>query len=82
VVVMVVMFREGYRTRRHCKDRRKGDRTNLHRFLLINAGNGICFIEGQRTSPVRVPSPTTSEALRAQAICDAHSVVFCEVLMN
>jgi hypothetical protein len=34
VVMVMVMFGEGYRARRQCKDRRKGNRTNLHRFLL------------------------------------------------
>jgi hypothetical protein len=34
VVVVMVMFGEGYRTRRQSNDRRKGNRTNLHRFLL------------------------------------------------
>jgi hypothetical protein len=45
VVVMVVVVGESYRARRNCKDGREGDCTNLHVFLLINAGSGICFIE-------------------------------------
>ena len=44
VVVVVVMFGEGYRARRQCKDRRKGNRTNLHRFLLINARKWHLFL--------------------------------------
>jgi hypothetical protein len=67
VVVMVMMFGEGYRTPRQRKDRRKGNRTNFHRFLPISAGNGICFIGRQRPSPVRVPSPTTAQARAAPA---------------
>jgi hypothetical protein len=55
-MVVVPVFGESYRARRQCKDRRKGYRTNLHHFLLINAGKGIRFIERQQMTTMRVPS--------------------------
>jgi hypothetical protein len=78
----VVMFGEGYRARRHCKDRRKGDRTNLHRFLLINVEMASVLSRGneQARCRFRLLQPLKPCAFRPSAM--PYSLIFCGVLMK